>query len=354
MKNHAIFLGLLLIVESACHKNNNDNNEAVTASEIISATAENVNASTYTELATKTAALEAAIANFIDDASTTNLAQCKTLWKEARAAWEQSEGFLYGPVATENIDPRIDSWPVDFNAIENELSGTTDFSIETNMDALDDALKGFHPIEYILWGEDGEKEPSDFTAREKEYLLGLAKNLKKLTNQLAEQWNTNVSNAFILHFTSPSTQNPFYQSHKAVCEQMVNGMIDICEEVATGKIGEPYHLQDPSLEESPYSSNSMVDFKNNIISIQNAYLGKYNVDGKGLEELVRTYNLTLDAHIKTKINNALAALSTVTDPFGTALSTQQVQIQNSIDAIEELKDILESELLPFIQQKVTN
>ena len=135
---------------------------------------------------------------------------------------------------------------------------------------------------------------------------------------------------------------------------MVNGMIDICEEVATGKIGEPYHLQDPSLEESPYSSNSMVDFKNNIISIQNAYLGKYNVDGKGLEELVRTYNLTLDAHIKTKINNALAALSTVTDPFGTALSTQQVQIQNSIDAIEELKDILESELLPFIQQKVTN
>lgn len=338
----------------ACHKPNESNNEAVTAQEIISETAVNVNASTYAELAAKSIALQTAIANFVDQPTALHLETCKIFWKEARAAWEQSEGFLYGPVATENIDPRIDSWPIDFNAIETELNGSTDFSIEANLDALDDALKGFHPIEYILWGENGDKEPEDFTTREKEYLLGLAQNLKKLTTQLADQWNSSVNSAFIIHFTQPQTQNPYYQSYKAVCEQMVNGMIDICEEVASGKIGEPFLLQDPSLEESPYSANSMVDFKNNIISVQNAYLGKYTIDGKGLEELVRTYNLTLDAQIKTKINNALAALSTVTAPFGTALSTQQVQIQNSIDAIEELKDMLEMQLLPFIQQKVTN
>ncbi|NCA22267.1 MAG: hypothetical protein EBS86_14155, partial [Crocinitomicaceae bacterium] len=92
----------------------------------------------------------------------------------------------------------------------------------------------------------------------------------------------------------------------------------------------------------------------NIICVQNVYLGKYSTDGKGLEDLVRKYNLTLDNTIKTKINNAIAALGTVTDPFGTAISTQQVQVQNAIDAIDELKEVLELQLLPFVQQKVTN
>ena len=50
-----------------------------------------------------------------------SLEQVREAWKNTRAPWELSEGFLYGPVDTQGIDPAIDSWPVDVNAINNIL-----------------------------------------------------------------------------------------------------------------------------------------------------------------------------------------------------------------------------------------
>ena len=38
-------------------------------------------------------------------------------WRLMRKHWEQSEAFLYGPAAAHTIDPHIDSWPLDFNAM---------------------------------------------------------------------------------------------------------------------------------------------------------------------------------------------------------------------------------------------
>jgi hypothetical protein len=67
----------------------------------------------------------------------------------------------------------------------------------------------------------------------------------------------------------------------------MDAMIDICNEVANGKIAEPYIQQNSSLEESPFASNSIIDFTNNIKSVQNMYLGKYTNDGKGLEDLIK-------------------------------------------------------------------
>ncbi len=321
---------------------------------ISQAIALNINHSIYHDLAEKSSDLESAIQAFSDNPSQENLSKCRDLWKSARSTWELSESFIYGPVATENIDPRIDSWPVDFNAINLLLAGTTDFSSEPTIDALDDALKGFHPIEFILWGENGNKQINEFTTREKEYLIALVKNLKKLTEQLENQWDSTNSNAYVHYFTGATLTNPYYETTKDVFEEIVNGMIGICEEVAAGKMGEPLTSQDPGLEESPFSSNSMIDFTNNIKGVQNVYLGNYAVNGLGLEDLVRQHNLSLDNLIKTNINSALASLATITAPFGQAIFTQQTQVSSAITAIETLKNTLENQLLPFVQQHVKN
>ena len=53
------------------------------------------------------------------------------------------------------------------------------------------------------------------------------------------------------------------------------------------------------------------------------YQGKFNDDGEGLEDLVRTHNLSLDNDIKTKYGTAIAALQAITDPFGEAILTKK-------------------------------
>jgi len=136
----------------------------------------------------------------------------------------------------------------------------------------------------------------------------------------------------------------------AAYQEMVNAMAGICDEVANGKLDEPFAAKDPSLEESPFAQNSIIDFTDNIKGVQDVYLGKYSVDGKGLEDIVRQYNLQLDSDIKLKMDNAINSLGKITDPFGKAITTQAMQIETAMSSINDLKEILETQLLPFVQQ----
>ncbi len=72
-------------------------------------------------------------------------------WKEARTHWELSEAFLFGAAADYNIDPHIDSWPLDYDQLDRTLR------TQTMMDKLDQndddaiaslgySLLGFHAL----------------------------------------------------------------------------------------------------------------------------------------------------------------------------------------------------------------
>lgn len=351
-----IMAAAALVVVSSCKKDDEETTPTpaeVTQQDVINGVSANVNAATYTQLAANTSSLYDAVLSFTASPSASGLDACRSLWRTARSTWEQSEGFLYGPVASDNVDPRIDTWPVNFVDLNAEIAGTNAFT-DSYINSLEDALKGFHPIEFLLWGENGTKTFDQFTAREKEYLVALAKNVKTLTSGLAEQWNTSTTNAFINQFRTPGSTNDYYTTNKAVYQEMVNAMAGICDEVANGKIGEPFLAHDPSLEESPYAQNSLTDFTNNMKSVQNVYLGKFNTDGNGLEDLVKKYNLSLDNTIKAKMTAAITALNNITDPFGTAINSQPTQVQNAINAINDLKTVLEDQLLPFVNQYIAN
>lgn len=335
-----------------CRKPNeipdNGNSETL-KTDILLAAADHVIAPVYNDLRDKAAVLYTntqALASVTDE---TNLTACKQSWRDCRKAWEQSEAFLFGPVSTENIDPRIDTWPVNFADLDSVLASGANFTAGF-IDSLDFALRGFHPVEYLLFGVNGNKTASAFTGRELEYLQALAFNLQTLTAGLAASWDSNDPGSYYHTFVNAGQGSTIYSSQRAAYEELVNGMAGICEEVAGGKMSEPFVTQNPALEESPFAFNSISDFTDNIRGVRNMYLGAYTSDGKGIEDLVREYNLSLDSRIKQKTDAAIAALGTITVPFGQAISQQPVQVQNSIDAIEELHEILANELFPFIQQ----
>ncbi|MEJ1239842.1 imelysin family protein [Chryseolinea sp. T2] len=304
---------------------------------------------TYNDLAAKTTTLYSQVLELAKDGATnTELDACRATWKSARQAWEQSESFLFGPVSTDNIDPRIDTWPVNFTDLDAQLNSDNEFT-EAYIDDLEDALKGFHPIEYLIFGENGAKTAEQLSARDIEYLKGLALNLKSLTSDLDESWDPSSSGNYHTIFTTAGSGNSIYPTQAAAFEELVIAMAGICDEVANGKIGEVYAAQDPTLEESPFAKNSITDFTNNIKGVQNVYLGKYAADGRGLEDMVRAYNLGLDNDVKLKMSTAIEALGKITVPFGEAIKTQKTQVQNAIDAIKALQATLEEELLPFVK-----
>lgn len=346
----AIMLNMLFF--SSC-KDNGTATPAVDETlneEVLESFSDNLPVTVYQGLQEKTNTLYNNVQSLSQDGATQEeLEACQSAWRTARQAWEQSEAFLFGPVSTENIDPRIDTWPVNFTDLDAQLDGDHAFT-EAYINNLEDALKGFHPVEYLIFGEGGNKTAGQLTARDLEYLQGLALNLKTLTTQLANQWNKDDQSSYYFQFIDAGKGSTTYGTQRAAFEEMVNAMIDICDEVANGKLTEPFVASDPSLEESPFSKNSFVDFTNNITGVQDVYLGKYSADGKGLEDMVRKNNLQLDGEIKTSLNTAISSLNGFSEPFGQAIIDQRVQVQNTIDAVNDLKTLLEEKLLPYVQQ----
>lgn len=332
----------------SCNKNEGDEVDVETLKkEILSDASSIVITTSYEDMFSKATSLSTAVTNLIATTNEANLATARQAWKDIRTTWEQSEAWLFGPVSSNDIDPRIDTWPVDFNALNAQLASSNAFT-ESYIDGLAEDLKGFHPIEYLLWGQNGNKTAANFTAREKVYLAGLTLNLKKLSEEVKNSWTTG-GYANLLK-TAGENGNATYPSLQSAYIEMIDAMTGICDEVANGKMYDPFITQDPSQEESPFAKNSITDFTNNIQGILKIYQGKFSTDGKGIEDLVRNYNLSLDNEIKTKHAAAIAALQTVTDPFGQAISTQQIQVQNAMDKINELATALDTKLKPFLQQ----
>ncbi|MBX3253188.1 MAG: hypothetical protein KF862_03515 [Chitinophagaceae bacterium] len=346
-----VLLAFAGIMASSCKKNDNNGNTDTTAlkSLILQNVANRVCLDSYQDLWSKTNDLLHAVNDLTTSATDDNLNKCRAAWKSSRETWERSEAWLFGPVDVDKIDPRIDTWPVDFNDL-NAVLASADVLDEAYIDALDeehDALKGFHPIEYLLWGTDGKKKAADLTSREKEYLIALAQNLAKLANEVKTSWSGGYAIALETAGNSGNTEFP---SKRVAFETIVDAMAGICDEVANGKIKDPFEAQDPDLEESPFAQNSITDFTNNIKGIMDMYQGKFNQDGEGLEDLVRVHNLSLDNEIKQKHATAITSLEAITLPFGEAIINQPTQVQNAMTKINELAETLESKLKPFLQQ----
>ena len=338
-----------LVAFSGCDDNENDNqvDETLNAG-ILEDFSEYVAQSSYNELKVKAEDLYNDILALEVTPSNENLAACQDSWRAARQSWEQTESFLFGPVATDDIDPRIDTWPVNFEDLEDQLASQNEFD-ENYIDGLEDALKGFHPIEYLIFGEDGEKVGADLTDREIEYLKGLALNLKDLTSNVAASWDPAAGDSYHTKFVTAGNGSAVYGTQRAAFEELVSAMAGICEEVGDGKMGEV--LLDVNGEESPYSMNSLTDFTNNMKGVLNVYVAKNS--GNSLEDLVKEHNLSLDSDIKAAINATITALDNLQEEgktFEQITDEKPVQVQNAIDAINALKEALETQLLPFVQQ----
>lgn len=314
----------------------------------LSAIGENVILKTYQDLDTKADALVTSLTLLENNQTTQNLDAARQAWRDARLPWERSEGFLFGPVDSKGIDPAIDSWPVNTVDLDNVLNSGLPLT-KAYIDAQEGTVKGFHTIEYLIFGGNGAKLVGDFSQREFEYLRACAQSLKGETGKLWNAWAPSGDN-FVQNVVLAGDQVSIYPSQKAAVQEIVNGMITITDEVANGKINDPFTQQNVTLEESRFSANSKADFADNIRSIRNAYFGTTDgTIGTGLSKLIAEKQATLDTKIKAEIQAAITAIENIPGTFTTAIFDHPAQVQEAQTKVRNLLETLQSELLPFVQ-----
>ena len=357
---------------------------------------ENVVFATYTNLANATAELY----NQLDDAKTkfragkltqSDIDAICNKFLEARGFWEASEAFLYGPATTFGIDPHIDTWPLDLDALALSLSNAGQVAMLDDGDdgiayagaKLGQELLGFHGIEFILFRDGQNRSLASLQANENDeafagktvtgeqelvYAVAVAGDLRDKCFQLEVAWRGETAAQahqdrveeceYETQFGSLYYGENMLSAKKAGStyatwqEVMIaifdSGCSNICAEVANTKIGNAWSGEDVNYIESPYSKKSFQDFHDNISSIKNSLYGGIGLsspNSKSIMALLKKDNAALASELQTKLDAALAALDACRK--GTAFvdiinsGNRDAKVQTAIDAINDLDDTLQ-------------
>lgn len=357
---------------SACGSSSDSDTFDYDADAMISQTVNGVIVAGYEELDNKAQLLIESVnqlkakhtANTLTDA---DVKAAQDAWKAAREPWEQGESHIFGPVDSLEIDPHLDSWPLNTNDLQAEVdTAQAGYDVEDVLSANDE-IQGFHAMEYILFGNgvsDNEKAATEFSIGEINYLIALAQAFEKYTDDLFTAWNSNhnLDDPQSLAFKTflLAADNEIYSSQLAIIEELIDGMIGIVDEVGNGKIADPFgtssQTADTSKVESQYSWNSLTDFANNIKGVQNIYRGEFSdsADVEGIIDFVSAADIALSKRVDAEIIAAINAIEAISGeqnmPFREAIkdSAGRARIQLAIDALFTLQLSLTDDLKPLL------
>lgn len=345
IKNLA-FLICLMAAFASCKDDVIDNVDDKYTAEINN-TVDNVIITTYKNLDDAATGLVSALGTLNNERTQANLEAAREAWRNTRIPWEQSEGFLFGPVDVKGIDPSLDSWPVNVEDLNAVLAGGQQLT-KDYIDALEGTVKGFHTIEWLIFGENGNKQVGEMSDRQFEYLHACAQSLKGSTAQLYNEWKTDGNNFANTVKSAGQSGNTTYPSQKSALLEFNNGIITIADEVGNGKIDEPFSTQNLLYEESRFSANSKADFADNMRSIQNIYLGGLGSEGAGLSSIVKSKDAALDAEIRDAIQASISAIENIPGTFSDAVFNNKAAVSNAQTKVRDLQTLLESKLTPFL------
>lgn len=389
MKKQILFIALAVMGLTACKPGGNTEVTTDKEAALQKAVAPYVNntvVATYSQMADagmtllgKTEAILAKVEAGQDYADL--MVEADAAWRLMRKHWEQSEAFLYGPAGAHNIDPHIDSWPLDFNAMNALLHNDAQMAqIEEEGgayvgDKLGYALKGFHAAEYLLFESviqngraigTGNPHAANLTHAEAVYLNAIVEDLTQQAILLEYAWAGEVSaekkalldeaeiepyeDRYGWQMINAGKAGSIYVTYQEAAEEIIAGATDIASEVADLKMGNPYissTAEQRDYIESPYSCTSTIDFADNIRSIQHAYCGAKDGDAS-VSDYVKSQDKDLDERVRTAINESIAKIEAIQNFESTAQNNAQVKA--AIDQVSALEEILDKEVLPLLSK----
>ena len=314
----------------------------------------NVIVPTYTQLADDVEDLEKTLNGLtVSSITQTQIDKACTDFKQARQNWERSEAFLMGAASDFDIDPTIDSWPLNRSLLLNY------FNNGMNDEMLEDAtILGFHALEFILFRNGQNRKVAELQgndtytgfekitgAQELAYAQTICTLLKQRCFQLQVAWEGETkANAARVAVVKAAGLDMTTATGLSYGENLINAGISgskssfptlkdaiaqvlssdegscfaICNEVGTAKIANPFSNGDIAYVESPYSYNSITDFRDNIRSIRNVWLG--STDKKANQYSFHTFFASVKSDkvntaIESNYVGAIEGISNMPAPF---------------------------------------
>lgn len=343
-------LALLSALAISC---SSPSSSEIDAKPVLTDLTNNVILPTYQRLDESAEVLQKAAHALSDAPSAETLGAAQEAWREARLHWREGEAFRFGPIETNRITAAIDYWPANTGTVEKVIAGSDELT-PAYVDGLGANARGFMALEYLLFDNAGGDEAvlakltAEGAERRRTYVAALADHLKKKTGELLTAWEPSGGN-FARELTDAGSATLF-PSGKSAIDQLVNSSAFAADLIVGNKIAKPFGLKSggvpvPEAEETPTSDNSIADMLSTLHGVESIYTGAYDgKSGKGIGDVVRDKNPTLDQRVLTALFDAKAGIEAIPPPFRTAITEHRDEVQKAYDTTRTLKNLISTEV----------
>ena len=318
-----IATALSATVTSAC---TSQSQAGPTDQEVSTALVNDVVIPSYKELVSGTKKLNKALQALVENPNTANLKSARDEWKKSRDTWEVTETWAYGPAETEDFDPNLDDWPVSDKELAEALS-EKNFT-QDKFDALDTTGKGFHGIEYVIFGNGVTPiEASDLNTQQLAYLKIAGTNLESNAIELLAAWSgpEGFGKADVEAYPAKTVSD------------ILEGMAGCLDEVGNTKLGEALASGKGELE-STFSGNTGADVLSNLQGVQLAW------EKSKMQEYAKAKDAELTNQLTKELQTALAQAKELPTRLNDKLDDgdTQKQVKELMEAISQAFDTTET------------
>jgi len=414
-----LFGAMVVMPLASCDDDENEEEKVDLSSEMEAVTSQYVNSvvyPTYSNLADKTSDLYTACVTMKSHYEAGSLTQSDvdeacTAFKAAREYWEKSEAFLFGAATDFNIDPHIDSWPLDQTQMASFMSNATMVNglygsdpiafVSDNYGEFDTAL-GFHGLEFVLFRDGANRPYTAFNGNETHesfagktvackdelaFLVAVSGDVRDHCYQLEVSWlgdnaeTTHIARVVALGMDTKTNSGVGYyfgenmlkagdgkSTMNTVNEPLVtlvgaSGCGNICNEVAEQKLGQAYRVAtgtstDPEESinyiESPYSHRSFIDYRDNLYSIKNSLYGNYDQSTPHKNSVInflKNNGYEDESALEAALSEAIESLTTPIEAGHYFVENPKADyVENAINKIAALNTQLEAAARWIVKQ----
>ena len=327
----------------------------------------------YSDAHLRATQLKTHISDFIASPTDDGFSSLKLAWRQAYFAYLRAEALRFsdGPIDDErNLQKQLGIWPILFKSIDHQ-NGTTLGIVQDSaqfpsinsqtLGEFNDQLNGkqsvigFHAVEYLLWGEDGDPDllaagsrlyteystdsNSLINARRAKYLKVCGDLIATGLGQLVNDWDSLGNNGYYTSFTS-------LEENRAL-KNILTGLGTLSKsELAERALMKPIQKQSQEFEISNFSDNTVTDLIAMVQSLDIVYRGTYTTDnglkisGKSIQDIIEIENLELSERVDTKLKECLELVEAIPTPFDYyALLESEFGEGPITDAAVALKDL---------------
>jgi putative iron-regulated protein len=304
--------------------------------------------------------LDQAVDELLANPSEDTLKAAREAWVKARQPYLQTEVFRFYDGPIEEIEGRINAWPMNEAAIDYVKDDPKAGLINSDKDLTAEAIiaanqaddeanvtTGWHAVEFLLWGQDfsadgpGTRPATDYAPgspandRRREYLRVVTTQLIADLSSLSTAWAPDRADGYAAKFKALPPREAI--------GRMLNGMAILAGfEFMSERLAVALDSGDQEDEHSCFSDTTHQDFVYDLKGIKNVWTGDgAGKERPGLDELVKSIDPATAENVSALLADTEAKVAALGNPWDKVLSSpegspERKAAEDAVNALQAL------------------